>query len=262
MKKKKVGSVLPNIARCIKAMPANPTPADVETWLNDLKHLATHSHLRGTCLLTAQQAMVDVTSNYKTSLIAYSSVNMLFMLAVILWISASFALFYIGGGPKRKDELDGLKSSEQWENARWSWEDVTTLVGIAWNLMLVAYILYPGTLRESNIPLNNAALGILVLLAAIAVQWHSAYYSSKKFDKLYNLPPAPQAKMDARLGQIQASAPSHFFTTSNFLSAASDHFLQRKNGYDRMMMVGQPFARQYYYEAIKVSIQVFACQNP
>lgn len=68
----------------------------------DMKHVATHSHLRGTCLLTAQQAMVDVTSNYKTSLTAFSSVNMVFMLAVVLWISASFALFYVGGDPKSR----------------------------------------------------------------------------------------------------------------------------------------------------------------
>lgn len=242
-----VGSVLPNIARCINPLPANPSPSDVELWLNKLKHLATHSHLRGTCLLTAQQAMVDITSNYKTSLTAYSSVNMLFMLAVILWISASFALFYLGGGPKTMKEIEELPGSDG--TKKYVMEDLTMAVGILWNLLLVAYLLFPDTLEKSNIPLNNAVIAIVALMAAIAVQWHSAYYSAKKFDQLYTLKNnVPEEKEAVEERASFGTGNSKFFTTTNFLSVAN-HSFQKKNGYQ---MIGLPFARPNYYEALKV----------
>ena len=251
-----VGSVLPNIARCIKPLPNNPSPADIERWLHDLKHLATHSHLRGTCLLTAQQSMVDVTSNYRTSLTAFSSVNMLFMLAVVLWISSSFALFYIGGAPKSEEDISKVETSDG--KKQWVPEDFTMLVGIIWNLMLIAYLLYPGTLDKSNIPLNNAVIAIAALLAATAVQWHSAYYSAKKFDSLYNIPQPPEAPVpEAAFFSAGSSASgSHFFTTSNFLAVANRHSQYSKQQLQSTKMgyqvLGQPFARHYYYEALKV----------
>lgn len=258
--------MLPNIARCIKPLPNNPSPADIERWLHDLKHLAKHSHLRGTCLLTAQQAIVDVTSNYRTSLTAFSSVNMLFMLAVVLWISASFALFYIGGAPKSEEEISNVDTSDG--KRRWVPEDFTMIVGIVWNTVLVSYLLYPGTLEKSNIPLNNAVIAIVALIAATAVQWHSAYYSAKKYDALYKLPSVPEAPVVPEAAFFPAGPAangSSFFTTSNFLVVAKNRHSARSKQQQQMQsmkgyqVLGQPFARHYYYEALKVQHANCAC---
>lgn len=90
------GMQLPNLGRCLKrylpsisGTPLTDVPklvADMAggktEWNNQLNRLKTNSHMRGTCLLTGQQATVDVTSNPKTSVILFSSVNILFMLLV------------------------------------------------------------------------------------------------------------------------------------------------------------------------------------
>jgi hypothetical protein len=172
------GTQLPNIARCIKKyLPARQmtygTNANDLTVLGDsfgsMMRFHNYSHLRGTCLMTGQQATVDMTSNYRTSAILFSSVNVNFMLAVVLWISASFALFYLGGSPKLKDE-------RQMEDALWTSDDIFMGVAIVWNVILVIIILAPDVQRHANIPLNNVVISLVALIATIFVQWQWANF--------------------------------------------------------------------------------------
>ena len=119
--------------------------------------MVSSSHLRGTCLLTGQQATVDITSNYKTSLTMFSSVNMLFMLTVVLWISASFALFYTGGLPQSKDESRLIQSERirAWTGdvcmemngasccSTFKSADLVVIVAVVWNAALIIYVMIP-----------------------------------------------------------------------------------------------------------------------
>lgn len=98
---KRAGMQLPNLARCLErythlppqddgsstsleeaANLASSLRAGNSTWHEQLARLRSNSHLRGTCLLTGQQATVDITSNPRTSMTPFSSVNVLFMLVV------------------------------------------------------------------------------------------------------------------------------------------------------------------------------------
>jgi hypothetical protein len=127
----------------------------------------------------------------------FSSVNMLFMLTVVLWISASFALFYIGGIPAAANtEVSEIESSTEPDDCnivccavvskggsdskRFTTADATIIISIAWNAALIIYVMIPKIQSDSNIPLNNVVLTIFSALAAIAVQWHWAYYSGKE----------------------------------------------------------------------------------
>ena len=251
----KGGSVLPNLARCIKPIPDNPQLVNLEDWLFGLRRLVTNSHLCGTCLLTGQQATVDITSNYKTSLTIFSSVNMIFMLAVVLWISASFALFYVGGFPdaEKQVESDAEASSSAINsscnnncgccatnsNIMNSSSDWFIFISILWNFALIVYAMIPSVQSNSNIPLNNVVMTIIACLAAIAVQWHWANYSGKEYvvkgqknqtqkqqqQQLLLNGPQNQSMM------VQDTKNSiHFpsFNTANFLSVASEKKYQQQ----------------------------------
>ena len=170
---------LPNLARCSRE---NLPPADrllgstaedqaqLGRWLASMMRFEKNSHLRGTCLLTGQQSTVDMTSNYKTSMIMFSSVNVVFMLAIVLWITASFALFYIGGAPRTHGvdaEMDDLK---------WTSDDLFMSVAMVWNIAVIIYMLVPDAQIHSNIPLNNVVIAVLALLLTIFVQWRWANF--------------------------------------------------------------------------------------
>ena len=267
----KVGSVLPNIARCVKPLPVNnPQPSDVEEWLNSVKHVASNSHLRGTCLLTGQQATVDVTSNYKTSLTTFSSVNMLFMLSVIMWISASFALFYVGGLPR-----NGAADPASFGMVYWSSADFFILTSIVWNIFLVVYILVPRVQEQSNIPLNNVVVALMALLSSIAVQWYWANFSGRRLIPASGAPaPAAPAAVsnwqDAtpllanggdQRGSDMMNPALAFFDTRNFLSVASSVQQRSKFALETVSLeqggvvqkMGAPFANADYYRVIKAS---------
>ena len=245
----------------------------MEGWLSGLKKVASNSHLRGTCLLTGQQATVDVTSNYKTSLTVFSSVNLLFMLTVVLWISASFSLFYVGGMPQLESRSSEVSTSGYWTSA-----DFFMLTGIVWNLFLAIYILVPSVQESSNIPLNNVVVAMAALLSAIAVQWHWAYYSGRNYI-FFPKATADAAAEESSSGKNTPSAPpmgivtldddeekqstngSIFFNTSNFLSVASNVQKTRSNiskmsllmgPRQQMQKMGMPFAHENYYRGIKV----------
>ena len=129
-----------------------------------------NSHLRGTCLITGQQPTVDMTSNYKTSMVLFSSVNVIFMLAVVLWITASFSLFYVGGMPR------ALEPNPEETEKKWNFEDYFMVIGILWNVAGVVYVLVPDAQGHSNIPLNNVVISVVALVASILVQWNWANF--------------------------------------------------------------------------------------
>jgi hypothetical protein len=140
------GMQLPNFARCNRAHLPNPekqygTSTDdqkvLTTWLTHMMRFDKNSHLRGTCLLTGQQSTVDMTSNYKTSMTPFSSVNVVFMISLVMWITASFALFYIGGMPKGPEAHSNTGANF------WSSDDFFMGVGIVWNLAAIIYMIVP-----------------------------------------------------------------------------------------------------------------------
>jgi hypothetical protein len=179
------GTLLPNYERCFANFYKEDSDKSKQMKLED--RLMKNSHLRGTCLFTGQQAMVDVTSNYKTSLILFSSVNVLFLTALVLWISASFSLFHIGGllKTKKRDAEVVDHYSEPDECCAGcnfiTCDDFLMLLAILWNTIAVVFIC-SGDFRASNsIPLNNAVLGIFALIASIMVQWGWANF------KIFNI---------------------------------------------------------------------------
>ena len=163
------GGVLPNIARCVPplelAVDETGAQKDLKTkdWLREIADIATYSHRRGSCLLTGQQNIVDVSSNFKTSLSLFSSVNTLYLTLVVVWISASFAVFYI-----RLPFTWG--SFDKKEESSWGSSDVTVAVPIVWNLVLIIFSVLPVVYNDKNIPLNNIFIGIGMLFVTIVTQ--------------------------------------------------------------------------------------------
>ena len=192
-----------NFERCIFGMDKE---ADKDAEM--LKFDST-SHRAGTCLLTAQQAVVDISSNYRTSLTLFSSVNLLFIVWVVMWISSSFALFYFGehtlkwtgGGIKKAvnefKEASGYNTynqsgykklesgSEQTPtcfSTVWNFiasSDVVIIFCVAWNAVLLI-IVFSQYSRDNHIPANNAVLAVLATLFAMAkqTQWANFHASS------------------------------------------------------------------------------------
>lgn len=189
-----VGTQMPNLFRCMadfipaEEMDSNVTsnPEKLRTWVTRLGRLRLNSHLRGTCLLTGQQDSVDVISNYRTSVVFFSSINVIFMVQVIIWISASFALFNVGAYRSSTSHIHGVSSviagSAKGEdspnccsNLGWL-DDFLMFVAIAWNFIPIAMLLSTSFRVDQNIPLNNAIIGIAALLVATMVQWSWANF--------------------------------------------------------------------------------------
>lgn len=87
--------ILPNIGRCVEPIDRGKGAPDVSRWVRDVADISMNSHLRGSCILTGQAATVDVSTNYKTSAVLFSSTNVLYVALVVTWVTASFSLFYL-----------------------------------------------------------------------------------------------------------------------------------------------------------------------
>lgn len=240
-----------NLQRCLFSLDS-ATEKDVE-----LQKLLSTSHRAGTCLLTAQQAMVDISSNYRTSLVLFSSVNLLFMVWVVLWISSSFALFYFG----EHALLDALKEGDEYNNAP-MWRKAFNfamssdfIVGlcVVWNGALVV-MMWSNYSYDNHVPINNAMLAALATLLAIAkqMQWANfSYGSSTKAEETADTLSQPVGTKDAALKNeeqrrkeavsdleeaesdgIYGSSP---FTT-NFFFASAARTKSQKSGYQKMQM--------------------------
>ena len=191
------GMQLPNLGRCIQP-PDKATLQDKQTvtdWGTSLAKLEHYSQRLGTCLLTGQQTTVDVSSNARTSVLLFSSVNVVFMVGIVLWITASFALFNLGGWIKSDMEFSDATSQEVLQGSRTidccsccpaysdccgCWpaysDEVLMIVAVVWNIVPIFLILDRGYRENNNIPLNNAILAISALLVSILVQWKWANF--------------------------------------------------------------------------------------
>ena len=182
-KKAQAWMQLPNLQRCLPHPPKDDQQSLID-WRIGMGNLETHSHKMGTCLLTGQQAMVDVSSNPRTSLVLFSSVNTVFMVAIVMWISASFALFYIGGWMKTQGEFEdpsSMSMAAQNSCTRWL-DDIFIAVAILWNMVPAILLLSRDYRDANNIPMNNAILSIAALATTILVQWNWANFHMYDMD--------------------------------------------------------------------------------
>jgi hypothetical protein len=154
--------VLANLDRCVYWEDSTMSSQKME---DARLVLMKSSHRAGTCLLTGQQPMVEISSNYKTSLVPFSSVNLMFAVAVVCWISASFAIFYFS-----TDSFVGLFAC--FANSRKYLEDVFLGIPFIWNIILVILSL-TDAFSNQNVPVNNIAVAVLLLLFATGkqIQW-------------------------------------------------------------------------------------------
>lgn len=197
-----------------------------------MRLLHNNSHRLGACLLTGQHASVDLTSNYATSMILFSSVNAIFMVGMVIWISASFALFHIGGYIKTSKEMEG--GGEGTDTSCCTLDDWLIAVAILWNAVMLLLLLSQDFRMYQNIPLNNAILAVAALLVSILVQW--GWANSHTFDvalqeavsgtvigRQYSSEPPAASKPKALGTPPNAGAASiiHSFDTSNFMATAS-----------------------------------------
>lgn len=175
------------VGRCIHAwrLPSNYTIGkdndekqldDIKHFLVKLAHLANSSHYKGTCLLTGVQPTVDITSNPRTSTIPFSSVNPLFMACIVMWVTASFALFHLADASKDGNDGNAAQYDKGDTLHWWAFEDGCMGVAIAWNTLGIICLTVQSFRTMHSIPLNNAVLGIVALLASILVQWSWANF--------------------------------------------------------------------------------------
>jgi hypothetical protein len=157
--------VLPNINRCVSAN----TPHD--TFIENMNEYENKSHLRGACISMAQQASVDIATDYRTTFTIFSSVDIYYMLLSIIWVSASFSVFYF----PQFDRV-GVNTLKK-EGFIPSLSDVTATLPIAWNLILIIYSIF----RRDRLPLNNVLLTIILVFVTTLFQviWASVQGSEE-----------------------------------------------------------------------------------
>lgn len=280
-----------NFERCLFQLNLDKTSLDYNQKLQKaVTELGSISHKAGTCLLTAQQPMVEVSSNYQTSLVLFSSVNLLFLLAVVLWISASFALFYFAEETLKtaKGQVKKVRSrvarlarrpepakSDEEPEASWYEKlsaDGILSVGVLWNFVLIAIIMFD-VMYDKHIPVNNVVLCILLLLLAITkqIQWANFVMDNDRQDwkvperkdaGVGNTVPPPQSTNPASPwdkgwgGQPEEARMRSSFQTINFFPTAK-HVNQMRSifgTYDKTMKIatGGVFATDGYAQNIQV----------
>ncbi len=264
-----VGSHVPNVFRCIKDMVKDvagekPTSKDYEEALKKLKE---NSGMLGACLLSGLQQTVDVTSNYKTSPVPFSSVNPLFFITLACWIAASFSVvgFPLDHEQEKKgfpldheQEKNDKKKTDNEEKIEFKsvkeqlyeifnigdfyngidkW-DRLFIASLIWNLFGIISLCIPDVREKLNIPVNNAAIGVALLLVTIAVQ---AYVGSIKYEDTKeqnvtdntkslnkaenqtaeNLTPTVPPNVPPNLPEAMMCSPSLFFSTLSRSSSNS-----------------------------------------
>jgi hypothetical protein len=153
------GMQVPNLYRCAENIYGS-TEADIE---RGVEEMAKNSHLRGACLLSGQQHTVDISSNYRSSMIFFSSINPMFMVAVVCWICASFSLFELGHDT-------GTLTLPKYATV----SDIAFAVSTLWNVALMVLAIVPDARKSWHIPLNNSLIAEVLLVGTILVQWRIA----------------------------------------------------------------------------------------
>jgi hypothetical protein len=205
------------------------------------------SHRAGTCLLTGQQPMVEISSNYKTSLVPFSSVNLMFAVAVVCWISASFAIFYFS-----TDSFLGLFAC--FANCQTYLEDVFLGIPFIWNIILVILSL-TDAFSNQHVPVNNIAVAVLLLLFATGkqIQWAGTGIPIK--DKRY-LTAEYNAKLFFKKGKEQRYV--EYFPMATVFGGSNAKVFQTTNffhqsGKKAAISTGEVFAQVNYMTNHEVS---------
>lgn len=130
--------------------------------------------------------------------------NILYMMMLFEWISASFALYYIGmyardagfGTPQKSFAVYIVKREINYQY----WVPfMITLIGNLWNVVLFFIIAIMGSNgNEWNVPENNTTLGCILLIITIVIQW--LVEPSKIESNPSNKPTEPLKDSKARLG--------------------------------------------------------------
>lgn len=108
--------------------------------------------------------------NDQNSFVLGSSWNLIFLVTVFEWITASYALLY----------FDPFDSWLSYESLWWGLHPIPVIATI-WNLLLM--ILMWSNRNQLNIPPNNAFLYTMALIATIVLQNYLSINRSSKIDK-------------------------------------------------------------------------------
>lgn len=198
------------------------------------KMLLASTHRAGTCLLTAQQAVVDVSSRYRSSTTLFSSVNLLFMVWVVMWISSSFALFYMGQHSFTPANDTAKKLFNFFAAA-----DFVVGLCVGWNIILIGII--ATTYTAHHIPANNAVLAILASLWAMVThaKWANFKVDADDKERAGGYAVLKKAEVEPTLRDARNEKPmeeSSVFNTSLFFMSA----MSRKDGFQRMSVKNMP----------------------
>ena len=211
----------------------------LDDFVSKLRRLQSNSHYKGACLLSGMQPTVDISSNPRTSTTPFSSVNPVFMVALIMWVTASFTLFQIADYMKNKADENLAKGSNN--TCKLITEDFIIIISMVWNTVGIVFILVPEFRTFHSIPLNNAILGVVALLSSILVQYNWASFH------MFDIELHEWASREAMGGEersesiggvtpmqvVEETAPENpaaaamngrgylMFNTSNFLSTAA-----------------------------------------
>lgn len=214
-----IGGLLPNIGRCVdpikmenKTVTINGVKKEMEVavdkeidrWIHDVADIVTHSHLRGSCILTGQVSMVDVSSNYKTSATPFSSSNVLYLMLIIVWISASFSLFHLMGPDLIPDK------NVMWERIQM----VMKFLLFAWHIVIVVLTVLPIMYTEKNVPLNNVLLSAVLIFVTIIMQMKS--FSQKDALKEVVNPENDSQKFDESILEGYENSENPFHQDSKY----------------------------------------------
>lgn len=277
------GMQVPNLYRCAKKMYGDESDKIVE----GVQAMAQNTHLRGACLLSGQQHTVDISSNYRSSMIFFSSINPMFMVAVVCWICASFSLFELGNGEAAI--INPKKPTVS---------DVAFVVSTLWNVALMVLAIVPEARDKWHIPLNNALIAEVFLVATIFVQWriatmlankdmkeaHAAAAVARSGDVVHGVVVPPQEQEPVKgtssgMGNILVCTASSFLSAASGRSSFEDVELARSRGgcakddgaYSRRRAavplrvpnppVGSPFENMPYFHHMLKTGDMFVVRN-
>jgi hypothetical protein len=156
------GNILPNIHRCLKRS------NESDSFLEGMMDLQGKPNVRGMCDTTGQQSMVDISTNAMTSITPFSSVHIYYVLLCIVWVTASFTVFYLPQFERNPSDMG---------KTTWlSTSDVTAVAPIIWNLGLLLY----SVIRSDVIPRNNIIGAIVLVLVVTFMQYMWASTTEEK----------------------------------------------------------------------------------
>jgi hypothetical protein len=158
------GGVFPNLMRCIASAQQGQTTElqskiDVQHW-RDIGFMSESSARIGACTRTGLPNYVETSGNYLTPISIFSSIHIMYLLTTVMWISASFALFYV--------------ACFAWPQ---SWMSYAVLsVCMIWNVVWFFTTMIWANKSINPIPPNNVLVGFTVTILACIFQGYTFFY--------------------------------------------------------------------------------------